>query len=390
MEATLQTIFLIGFAAYQAHHPLPGYLHKAAWCLMNCRTAVMGGHIQACPEGHFQRNHYNSCKHRICPQCAFIHVQKWLSKQKERLLACDHYHVILTIPHELNPLWRYNREAMGNLLFQCARVTLFELLEDPKYLGAKVGVIASLHSWSKSLQLHPHVHCLVTGGGWAQRRWMAVKNDFLLPSAVVRDLFRGKVRAAILDLLEEKHLLLPEGMSSQQVKNLLNQLGRKKWNARIQEKYSHSQGVVSYLARYLRGGPIANRRIVRVTEDEVVFNTGREQRELLSLSIDEFISRYLQHVLPPHFIAVRYWGLYSNSAQQREYVKCREALGQEEWEKQTREGDWQKVLAQCFPEDQTAPWLCPVCQQLLIRKPLEASSPLSHSGDPPLKEALIV
>ena len=163
-------------------------------------------------------------------------MQKWLSKQKERLLACDHYHVILTIPHQLNPLWRFNDVTMGNLLFQCARETLFELLEDPKYLGAKVGVIASLHTWTRSLQLHPHVHCLVTGGGWAQGQWMGVKNDFLLPFAVVGDLFRGKVCAAILDLLQAETLGLPEGMSAQQLKNLLNKLGRRKWNAKIEEK----------------------------------------------------------------------------------------------------------------------------------------------------------
>ena len=163
-------------------------------------------------------------------------MQKWLSKQKERLLACDHYHVILTIPHQLNPLWRFNDVTMGNLLFQCACETLFELLEDPKYLGAKVGVIASLHTWTRSLQLHPHVHCLVTGGGWAQGQWMGVKNDFLLPFAVVGDLFRGKVCAAILDLLQAETLGLPEGMSAQQLKNLLNKLGHRKWNAKIEEK----------------------------------------------------------------------------------------------------------------------------------------------------------
>ena len=163
MRATLQSIFSIGYAEYRRSFWLPDYIDKAAWSIMNCRTAVLGGHRQVCPEGHFERNHYNSCGHRSCPQCAFLRVQKWLSRQRERLLACDHYHIILTVPHELNPLWRLNPQVMGEIYFRAARETLFELLWDVKFMGARPGIIAALHTSTKTQALHPHIHCLVAG-----------------------------------------------------------------------------------------------------------------------------------------------------------------------------------------------------------------------------------
>ena len=132
---------------------------------MQCRTAALGGHIQACPDGHMSRIWYNSCRHRSCPQCAYLQTERWLALQRARLLACDHYHVIFTLPHDLNPLWLANVPVMTTLLFQAVRDTLVELLADPKYLGAQPGILAALHTWSQTLVLHPHVHCLVTGGG---------------------------------------------------------------------------------------------------------------------------------------------------------------------------------------------------------------------------------
>ena len=162
---TVQQILQRGFSAYEATHPLPYYVRKAAWALMACRTAALGGHVQACAQNHFQRIWYNSCRHRLCPQCAFIQVERWLAKQKARLLRSDHYHVIFTIPDELNPLWLANTKQMMTLLFSSAQKTLFELLRDPKYLGGTPGVIAALHTWGQTLVLHPHLHCLVTGGG---------------------------------------------------------------------------------------------------------------------------------------------------------------------------------------------------------------------------------
>ena len=265
INPTVQSILLIGYAAYEKMHLLPDFVREAAHCLMVCRTAVLGGHTQACPDGHYQRVWYNSCKHRICPQCAYLQVQKWLAKQKRRILRCDHFHVIFTIPEELRFLWHFNTRLMTQILFMCSRDALFELLGDEKYMGAKPGIIASLHTWTRTLLFHPHLHCLVTGGGLSSSgEWKVAIKDFLLPYDLIKDSFRKHVRKAILKALNRQDLVLPDDMRPQQVKNLLNKLGRKKWNVRICEKYSHGNGVMTYLGRYIGGGPISNNRIIEI------------------------------------------------------------------------------------------------------------------------------
>jgi hypothetical protein len=162
---TLQDIFCASYPAYERAHALPSHVRRAARAIMQCRTAALGGHIQACPEGHVARVWYNSCRPRSCPQCAYLQTERWLAVQCARLLACDHYHVIFTLPHDLNPLWLANVPVMTTLLLQAVRDTLVVLLADPKYLGAQPGILAALHTWSQTLVLHPHIHCLVTGGG---------------------------------------------------------------------------------------------------------------------------------------------------------------------------------------------------------------------------------
>ena len=145
---TLQTLFQDAYPAYEQSHPLPAHVRRAARAVMQCRTAALGGHIQACPDGHVLRVWYNSCRHRSCPQCTYLQTERWLALQQARLLACDDYHVIFTLPHELNPLWLANVRVMSAWLFQTVRETLTTLLADPQYLGAQPGIIAALHTWS--------------------------------------------------------------------------------------------------------------------------------------------------------------------------------------------------------------------------------------------------
>jgi hypothetical protein len=182
-------------------------------------------------------------------------VERWLTKQKPRLLACDHFHVILTMPHEFNDLWLAHVEGMSQRLFASVHDTLLELLGDEKDLGAKPGVIATRHTWSQTVRLHPHLHCLVTGGGLTEAgQWGAVRHGFLLPMRVVMAVFRGKLLAAIRQGLHQGQLTPPPGKSAQPVENLRNKLGRQKWNVHIRERYPYGHGVLIYLARYLRGG----------------------------------------------------------------------------------------------------------------------------------------
>ncbi len=376
MGVTIQSIFLMGYALYDQAHLLPAHIREAAHCIMSCRTAALGGHVQACPDGHFQRVWYNSCKHRMCPLCAFTQVQRWLLQQKSRLLNTPHFHVVFTISDELHDLWRLNVRLMGNILFKSATETLTELLGDPKYLGAKVGIIASLHTWTRKLALHPHLHCLVTAGGLSRGQWVASSKKFLLPFGIVRAVFRGKYLYYLKTALSRRELLLPEGMGPQQALNLINKLGRrKKWNVKLKETYSYGEGVLTYLARYLRGGPISNKRIDRIEDGKVFFNHGRKKRRLTSLPIQTFIGLYLQHVPPPHTIMVRSYGLYHHSAKD-ELMTCRETLGQPPVQIPEFQ-DWQTLWQDRSDEH---PDRCPVCGKQLIT--LEKLPPVAQSEMP--------
>jgi len=383
---TLQTIFQDAFPAYEQTHPLPAHIRKAARAIMQCRTAALGGHIQACPDGHFTRIWYNSCRHRSCPQCAYLQTEHWLARQQARLLTCDHYHVIFTLPHEFNPLWLANVPVMTTLLFQAVRDTLGTLLADPQYLGAQPGIIAALHTWSQTLLLHPHLHCLVTGGGLTPAgQWVAVRNGFLLPARVVMAVFRGKMVAAIRQTVARGELALPEPMRPQQLVNLLNRLGhptQTKWNVRIMERYRHGAGVVTYLARYLRGGPIKNARLVAWDGDRVTLLHRARQEEgaggspapqRMTLSVADFLQRWLQHVPLPQTRVVRCYGLYHHT-HSAALARCRVHLGQPPVAVPAPLM-WQTACAQ---RGDAHPERCPACGQLLV-----CTEVIPRAGAPP-------
>src|SRR5882672_7696742 len=371
---TLQTIFQDAFPAYEQTHPLPAYVRKAARAVLQCRTAALGGHIQACPDGHVSRIWYNSCRHRSCPQCASLQTERWLTLQQARLLACDHSHVIFTLPHDLNALWLANVPVMTTLFFQAVRDTLSTLLADSKYLGAQPGIIAALHTWSQTLVLHPHVHCLVTGGGLTPAgQWVAVRNGFLLPARVVMAVFRGKMVAAIRQTAACGALALPEPMRPPQLVNLLNRLGhptKTPWNVRIMERYRYGAGVVTSLARSLRGGPIKNARLVawdgacvtlrhRARHEEG--KGGRPAPQQRTLSVADFLQRWLQHVPVPQTRVVRCYGLYHHTHAEP-LTHCRAALGQPPVEGPACL-DWQTAYAQW---GDAPPEQCPLCGQVLV------------------------
>jgi hypothetical protein len=385
---TLQTIFQDAFPAYEQTHPLPAHVRRAARAIMQCRSAALGGHVQGCPDGHMSRIWYNSCRHRSCPQCAYLQTERWLALQQARLLGCDHYHIIFTLPHDLNPLWLANVPVMTTLLFQAVRDTLTDLLADPKYLGAQPGMIAALHTWSQTLVLHPHVHCLVTGGGRSpEGSWVAVRNAFLLPARVVMAVFRGKMLDALRRAVARAEVELPATMQPQQWLHLLHRLGHPKktpWNVRIMERYRHGAGVVTYVARYLRGGPIKNARLVAYDGDRVTLlyrsrheeaDGGSPSSQRMTLPVADFLQRWLLHVPVPQTRGVRSYGLY-HPTQAEALAACRTALGQPPVVVPVCL-DWQTVCAQ---RGDAHPERCPTCGQLLV-----CTGVIPRGGAPPLR-----
>jgi hypothetical protein len=284
----------------------------------------MGGHVVSCPNGHVHHFKYHSCLHRSCPQCAGLARERALAGWNERLLDTAHSHVIFTLPRELDPLWRYNKRTFSGLLFRGATQSLVELLADEVYLGATPGMLAALHTWGQQLPIHPHLHVLVSFGGLTgDGRWVEPKKSCLLPRAVLMEKFRGKFRDLLLKALDAGKLVVPPDTSATAVRNLLSKLGRSVWNVKVLNPYRHGRGVVNYLARYLRGGPIANDRLIALRGGRVYF-TYREHRQsdpsqacgprkTTSLPVDEFLARVLEHVPPPGMQTTGGYGLYANS-----------------------------------------------------------------------------
>lgn len=367
----LQQIITRSYQEQFGGRSLSPHMWRAAQRISLCRTPALGGHIQACPEGHVERRWFHSCRHRSCPVCNHTATEHWLDRQKARILNSEHYHVIFTLDSALNRLWLTNVRAMTELLFKAAKGTLFQLLSDERYLGAEPGVIMTRHTWGQTVGLHPHVHCLVTGGGLApDGAWRAVKNGYLLPGRVVRDLFRGKFLAYCRQALAEGALAVPAGERPQQVHNLLNKLGRKKWNVCIRERYDHGYGVLTYLGRYMRGGAISNRRIIAVDDGQVRFRykdyrtadeTGKCRSSVMALPRNDFVKRVLLHVPEPGHKIVRAYGLYAGS-RRAALDRCRELLGQEPVQ-EPEARPWQECVTGLGEDD---PSRCPVCGARLM------------------------
>jgi hypothetical protein len=264
---------------------------------------------------------------------------------------------------------------------------LFTLLGDAKWLGAQPGILAALHTWSRTLALHPHVHCLVSGGGLTvDGQWGAVRTGFLLPVAVVRSLFRGKVLGAIEQVWLGGQLRVPPSLEDDGVRRVLVEAARQKWNIRIAERYRHGRGVATYLARYVRGGPIKDHRLVAFDGEHVTFRYGnhrerdehgKPQQQDVTLTVAEFLRRWSEHVPLPGVHTVRAWGLYA-SAQRPKLEHCRAQLPEEEklWETPS-------VVEEEPPRDRDHPWeYCPVCHREMI-----VTQVLPRAGAPPLPAA---
>ena len=326
----------------------PMHYLKAFDNLSRCRTAALGGHAQYCEQGHLTGVWYNSCRHRFCPQCRSMATEQWLVSTKEILLDCAHHHVIFTMPSELNELWRFNKSALNGLLFKAAQETLKQFAKDRRYLGAMPGLLCALHTWGRSLSIHPHIHAVISHGGINEvGEWVRPKKEVLFPQKPVMMVFRGKLLSMMKAWVAAGQCQLPEGRRDSEVSNLLNKLGRQAWVVHFCQRYDHAQGVAKYLSRYVKSGPFKNRQLKFVGKGGVRFSYyshRHKKTEFMSLPLDVFVRRLLEHVPEPGKPMVRYSGLY-NSAARKKLNKARESLGQDAVsERQVL--DWQSFLSQ--------------------------------------------
>ena len=290
--------------AYRQAHSMTGGQVKVMRAIETCRTAVLGGHADLCLDCGTVTPSYNSCRNRHCPKCQGLEQAEWIDARKPRTLPVHHFHVVFTLPAELRPIAKANQEVVYSLLFREAARTLGELGES--HLGATLGVTEVLHTWTRALTYHPHVHCIVTGGGLSLdgQRWVKTSEKYLFPVKVLSRLFRGMFLAALRHAHAAGEL---EGISAKDFAVLIAPLYRKEWVAYAKKPFGSVEHVFQYLGRYTHRVGISNQRLLALDEHGVRFLT--KNGESVCLPPDEFIRRFLQHVLPPGFVKIRHYGL---------------------------------------------------------------------------------
>lgn len=358
-------------AAYaEAYRQTPGVVltsvqQRALDDLAACRTASLGSHTWICDACGHTRVAYNSCRNRHCPTCGGPRRAWWLERLRQDLLPVPYFHLVFTLPHELSRLALANRRAVYGLLFRAAWATLRQLTADVRHLGAQTGAVMVLHTWGQNLEHHPHLHCVVPGGGLSPdgQQWISSPQNFFLPVKALSRLFRGKFLAGLKRLHRQGNLKLDGKLlplfDAQDFAAWLTPLYQKEWVVYVQPPLSPQQGpdaVLKYLARYVAGAAISDARLLSHQRGQVSFRVKNyrhdRQRETLTLSGVEFVRRFLLHVLPRGFMRVRYYGLLANRKRQTLLARCRELLGV------TRPPADESAAK---PSTECDPGLCPVC-----------------------------
>jgi hypothetical protein len=303
-----------------------------------CRTAVLGGHVERCEDCAHARVAYNSCRNRHCPKCQWRAAQNWLVAREAELLPVPYFHVVFTLPAAIGAIAYQNKAAVYGLLLTAAAEALTTIAGDPKHLGADIGVTAVLHTWGQNLNHHPHVHCIVPGGGISPdgTRWIQCRPGFFLPVRVLSRLFR-RLFLAGMDALHAAGELsffgdLAELTAPNQLRTYLAPLRKIEWVVYAKEPFAGPAQVLAYLARYTHRVAIGNSRLIEHGDDHVSFRwrdyreNGRDRIKIMRLSAGEFIRRFLLHVLPDGFHRIRHYGLLANGHRTRKVELCRHLL----------------------------------------------------------------
>ena len=300
-----------------------------------CRTEALGGHVERCDSCGGLRYHYHSCRNRHCPKCQTLAKERWLAARRAELLPVPYFHVVFTLPHELNTLAQGNPRAIYALLFQSVSDTLIEFGENPRWAGGAIAVTLVLHTWGQTLSQHLHLHCLIAGGALHQDgHWIRSRRGFLFPAKALSPVFRGKFIAGLKRLFHAGTLKLA-GLSAtladpHEQRHLVNTLHETDWVVYAKRPFAGPQQVLDYLGRYTHRVAISNNRLVSLKDDEVRFrykdHAHGNRRKVLSLEPAEFIRRFLLHVLPAGFMRIRHYGILANRAKGEKLTQARSAL----------------------------------------------------------------
>lgn len=331
----LADIFRQHGQVYRDRHRLPRHQLRAMRAIEVCRTATLGGHVEKCSRCDHTRISYNSCRNRHCPKCQNRDRAAWLERRKADLLPVEYFHVVFTVPEPIARIAFHNQEEVYGILFRAASRTLLTIARDPKHLGAEIGFFALLHTWGQNLLHHPHIHCVVPGGGLStdHGRWIACRPGFFLPVRVLSRLFRRLFLEALQAAFDQGRLQFHGELEPLHHKpaftNYLLPLGQAEWVVYAKPPFGGPQQVLEYLGRYTHRTAISNQRLVSMESNGVTFRwkdyRQQSKSKVMTLETDEFMRRFLIHILPPGFRRIRHFGFLANCSKTK-LALCRNLL----------------------------------------------------------------
>ncbi|HEY5525422.1 MAG TPA: IS91 family transposase [Clostridium sp.] len=331
---SLQNIMELHGEAYVKSKRLPSNILKALYSIKDCRTAALGGHAYECDECGEIKISYNSCRNRHCPKCQAYAKEMWIYERSKALLPTHYFHIVFTIPEQLNSLTLFNQKEMYSILFTAVSETLLELAKDKKYLNANIGFTTILHTWGQNLMFHPHIHCIVPGGGLSfdNTKWVRSKKKFFMPVKVISRKFRGKFLYYLNKLYLDNKLKFPKNISELSSRNMFDlfkdNLYKKEWVVYSKAPFSSAEYVLQYLGRYTHRVAISDNRIIKVDNEKVVFKwrdyRDKNKEKVMSLKPTEFIRRFTMHILPDRFVKIRHYGILANRNKNLKLKRCKE------------------------------------------------------------------
>ncbi len=349
------------------------WLHlRVLYAIAVCRTATLGGHLDRCSGCGHEAISYCSCRNRHCPKCQTNARDKWLAERSKEVLPVSYVHVVFTLPHELSWLALQNKKVVYDLLFRASATTLLKVAADPKHLGAEIGFLSVLHTWGQTLQHHPHIHCVIPSGGLAldHQSWIHPRYPFFLPVKVLGRVFRGNFVAGLKRAFRQRQLVFPgslQALAGERAFNaFLRPLFRQDWVVYAKRPFGGPEHVLHYLARYTHRVAISNHRLISVADGKVIFRWkdyvhGGKQRKM-TVTAEEFLRRFMLHVLPRGFVRIRFFGFLANRRRQHLLPLCKQLLeGSPHARSETAVG------VETKPAEG---WLCPQCggPMMLIEK----------------------
>ncbi len=373
-------------AAYQRAHPLCRAQRRALRAIARCRTAALGGHRAVCTACGAERITYNSCRNRHCPKCQRVATERWLAARRREVLPIPYFHVVFTLPHTLNPLAQSHPRLIYQLLFQAAASTLTRFGRDRRQLGGDLGGTAVLHTWGQTLTQHVHVHCVVTGGALAPAgaRWIPARPGFLFPVRALTKVFRGRYLAGLRRAFDRGELHCTGGLAAlaepAAVAAWLDELRQQAWVVYCKPPFAGPEHVLAYLGRYTHRVALSNDRLLAVLDGRVRFRwrdyADGDRVKVMELEVDEFLRRFLLHVVPDGFVRIRHFGLLANRRRAAALAQCRVLLRQPPPPVELPETVRDLMLRVTGLDIER----CPVCQQGLLRQ-VERLAPAPAAWD---------